>query len=270
MERYDKVAKIVAPKKIKLKEAEGKLAVAMEVSSNQWTYTSSFIGFVESKCKASFPESSSRQTSWAAEKLRGKHQEESWSRTSSWNMFEKVGSCRKTHWWFRRGERQMEQSCHRAWNSVWQPDWWCIDISWSSGIPWCLHFCLPTGADQRMEWHVPWKRNTMLWRVQSQCHSRRTCQDPGVDNSRTANRLFLCRKWNHYQQCQALASDDWPPRSSQQVDQEHGESKQPSCHQANWCRLCTNFGELHTVWYSCEPEHHWIIQHIACHVFSVI
>ncbi len=33
MERYDKVAKVVAPKKIKLKGAEGELAVAMKVST---------------------------------------------------------------------------------------------------------------------------------------------------------------------------------------------------------------------------------------------
>ena len=32
MERYDKVAKVVAPKKIKLKGAEAELAVAMKVS----------------------------------------------------------------------------------------------------------------------------------------------------------------------------------------------------------------------------------------------
>lgn len=32
MDRYDKVARVVAPKKIKLKESEQKLAVAMEVS----------------------------------------------------------------------------------------------------------------------------------------------------------------------------------------------------------------------------------------------
>ena len=60
MDRYDKVARIVGPKKVKLKEAEQKLAVAMKVRK-VLTHSHHVHVILELKCQACQSEGGPRQ-----------------------------------------------------------------------------------------------------------------------------------------------------------------------------------------------------------------
>ena len=51
-----------------------------------------------------------------------------------------------------------------------------------------------------------------------------------------------------------LAPHDRSPGTSKQMGKEHGEVKQSTRDQTHQSRLCTNFGELHTVWNTCKYE----------------
>lgn len=271
MVKYDRVAKIVAPKRAALEGAEKALAAAMANLAEKQAVLQEVLNKLDA-LNRNLKEAEDKkknlqdQVTDCANKLRRAKQliNGLGGERTRWTELSQVLQVSST-----RTEPSSSCSCPHDCVAV-AAERLCVCLTWSvvglfgsdavrerdgrhhavlrrHRLPGLLHQRLPRVGDPAVERAAQGQAHPQLRRVQPQCHTGRARQDPVVGHRQAAQRQLLDRQRHHALQEQPLAAHDRPAGAGQPLGEEAGGGRQPQGGQAEPGQLRSHHRELDPV-----------------------